>query len=216
MRIILVLFIVAAFLFCTGLSAQTDTSVAPPIKKANKEYRAAMHQEFLDSAQTPLTADGLKHFRKIQWYPIRARYRVMATLTLTPDALPFEMPRSKGNTGTYRKYGVAHFVLNGVECDLSLYQYMKLINDAQYKDDLFLPFADATNGESTYGSGRFIELKIPTGDTLVIDFNQAFNPLCAYNAKYSCPIPPAENRLSIEIKAGMKKYKGHQDEKVTK
>jgi uncharacterized protein (DUF1684 family) len=213
MKIKFVVFTSVIVLVCTSsLSAQVDIIYAKThpkyIKQVNKEYRTAMHLEFADSAQTPLTAEGLKHFKKICWYPIQIKYRVTAKLTLTPDELPFEMPRSKGNTGTYRKYGVATFVLNGVECSLSLYQYMKLINDEKYKDDLFLPFADGTNGDETYGSGRFIELKRPEGDTVIIDFNTAFNPLCAYNSKYSCPIPPAENLLPVEVKAGMKNYKG--------
>lgn len=169
-----------------------------------------MHAEFLDTAATPLTAEGLQHFRKAAYYPIRTAYCVQAILKLTPFEMPFEMQRSKGNTGTYRKYGVATFTIDGQTCELSVYQYLKLMDDPQYKDDLFLPFADLTNGETTYGSGRFIELKIPAGDTLVIDFNQAFNPLCAYNPKYSCPIPPRENHLNVAIRAGMKNwYDGH-------
>jgi uncharacterized protein (DUF1684 family) len=119
------------------------------------------------------------------------------------------MPRSKGNTGTYRKYGIATFTINGKECKLSVYQFMKLINDPQYKNDLFLPFKDLSNGKETYGGGRFLELVIPEGDELVIDFNKAYNPLCCYhNPKYSCPIPPAENHLQVKILAGEKKYKG--------
>jgi uncharacterized protein (DUF1684 family) len=177
------------------------------IIRDNKEYREAMHKEFLDTAQTPLTAEGLADFKKLDFYPIRTKYRVVAKLTLTPDEVPFDMPRSKGNTGSYRKYGVAAFTIGKTECKLAVYQYMKLINDPAYKDDLFLPFADETNAIETYGSGRFLELKIPEGDELVIDFNKAFNPLCAYNHKYSCPIPPKENALPIEIKAGMKTYK---------
>ena len=175
----------------------------------NENYRADMNKEFTDSAETPLTKAGLKAFKKIAFFKIKMKYRVVAKLVLTPNELPFEMPRSKGNTGTYRKYGVATFTLNGKVCKLNVYQYMKLINDAQYKDDLFLPFKDLTNGKQTYGGGRFLELKIPVGDELIIDFNKAFNPLCCYhNPKYSCPIPPSENHLEVDILAGEKLYEG--------
>lgn len=175
----------------------------------NLAYRKKMNEEFRDSSETPLTKEGLLAFKEIEFFPIREKYCVKAKLVLTPDEKPFEMPRSKGNTGTYRKYGVATFTLDGKECKLSVYQFMKLINDPQYKNDLFLPFKDMTNGKETYGGGRFLELQIPEGDELLIDFNKAYNPLCCYhNPKYSCPIPPAENHLQVKILAGEKKYKG--------
>ena len=174
----------------------------------NQNYRNNMNKEFADTAESPLTKEGITKFKKIRFYPIKTKFRVVAKLVLTPNEQAFEMPRSKGNTGTYRKYGEATFVLNGKEFTLSVYQYMKLINDEQYKNDLFLPFKDLTNGKQTYGGGRFLELQKPTGEALVIDFNKAYNPLCCYhNPKYSCPIPPLENHLQVKINAGEKRYK---------
>ena len=78
----------------------------------------------------------------------------------------------------------------------------------EFENYLFLPFNDTSNGKTTYGGGRFIDLEIPEkgSKTISIDFNKAYNPLCAYNHKYSCPIPPAENNLSIEIPVGVKDY----------
>jgi uncharacterized protein len=175
----------------------------------NIAWRKNMNAEFRDTAESPLTKEGLLVFKEIEFFPIRSKYCVVAKLVLTPDEKPFEMPRSRGNTGTYRKYGIATFTIDGKECKLSVYQFMKLINDPQYRNDLFLPFKDLTNGKETYGGGRFIELVIPEGDELVLDFNKAYNPLCCYhNPKYSCPIPPAENHLQVKILAGEKKYKG--------
>ncbi len=78
-----------------------------------------------------------------------------------------------------------------------------------FENYLFLPFTDLTNGNGTYGGGRYIDLEIPKGDTMVIDFNKSYNPYCAYNGKYSCPIPPKENDLNIAIKAGVKNYSKH-------
>ncbi|MCK5678470.1 MAG: DUF1684 domain-containing protein, partial [Flavobacteriaceae bacterium] len=92
---------------------------------------------------------------------------------------------------------------------LEIYQNQKLILTTDYEDYLFLPFTDKTNGESTYGGGRYLDLKIPDGDTTVIDFNKAYNPYCAYNHKYSCPIPPKANQLDVEINAGVKAYEEH-------
>ena len=76
----------------------------------------------------------------------------------------------------------------------------------KYRDYLFLPFTDNTNGEQTYTGGRYIDLSIPDGDTIVVDFNKAYNPYCAYNKKYSCPIVPSVNNLDTEIRAGVKAF----------
>ncbi len=177
------------------------------IFRSNVEYRKAMNREFADPLTTPLTEEGLIIFSALDFFPVKPKYRVVSKLELTPDEKPFEMQRSKGNTGTYRKYGELTFKLNGKTCKLSVYQYLKLLNDSIHSDDLFLPFKDLTNGKQTYGGGRFLDLKIPVGDELIIDFNQAYNPLCCYgNPRYSCPIPPAENHLNIKILAGEKKY----------
>ena len=198
-------------LICAGISPGIAQSSKKEIVTDNENYRADMNKEFADSVETPLTKAGLKAFKQIAFFKIKMKYRVVAKLVLTPNEVPFEMPRSKGNTGTYRKFGEATFTLNGKVCKVNVYQYMKLINDAQYKDDLFLPFKDLSNGRKTYGGGRFLELKIPADDDLIIDFNKAFNPLCCYhNPKYSCPIPPAENHLEVEILAGEKMYKGEE------
>ena len=78
-----------------------------------------------------------------------------------------------------------------------------------YEDYLFLPFLDNTNGEESYGGGRYVEARIPEGDTIIIDFNKAYNPYCAYNEKYSCPIVPRQNYLPIEVKAGVKAFGKH-------
>jgi uncharacterized protein len=176
----------------------------------NKDFRLEQNAEFKDTAQTPLTAEGLTTFKKLEFFPINCEYRVIAKLTRTPEESPFEMKRSKGNTGSYRKYGEAIFTLKGKEYKLCVYQYMKLLNDEKYAKYLFLPFADLTNGKQTYIGGRFIDLEIPDNDELIIDFNKAYNPLCAYgNPKYSCPIPPKENQLKVKIKAGVKTYEKH-------
>lgn len=105
---------------------------------------------------------------------------------------------------TYEKYGEAIFELNGKTITLSIYQSHDLRETEKYKNHLFLPFTDLTNGHETYGGGRYLNLSIPTGDTIVIDFNKAYNPLCAYNAKYYCPIPPKSNALQLPIQAGIK------------
>ena len=81
------------------------------------------------------------------------------------------------------------------------------MENPDYFDYLFLPFLDLTNGKTTYSGGRYIDLRIPEGDTIIIDFNKAFNPYCAYSHHYSCPVVPSENYLDFEVRAGVKKFK---------
>ena len=103
----------------------------------------------------------------------------------------------------YKKYGEVVFELNGRSFKLNVYQSLRLQKSEGYEGYLFLPYTDLTNGNETYAGGRYIDLRIPSSDTLIIDFNMSYCPLCAHKHAYSCPIPPAENSLEIEIRAGV-------------
>ena len=92
---------------------------------------------------------------------------------------------------------------------MNVYQNQELIKQEGFENYLFLPFSDETNGIESYGGGRYIDLRIPESNKLIIDFNSAYNPYCAYNDKYSCPIVPRENYLRTRIEAGVKKFKDH-------
>ena len=128
----------------------------------------------------------------------------MADFTPIKNAEPFDLPTSSGKTKSYKAFGKVSFVINNQPCSLTLYQSVDLSKLEQYKDYLFLPFRDETNSKETYGGGRYIDVKIPKGNTIVIDFNKAYQPYCAYNAyDYSCPIVPEENKLPIPIRAGV-------------
>ncbi len=104
----------------------------------------------------------------------------------------------------YVKYGELHFTIKGEKCKLNVYQSLKLIQDEKYKNFLFLPFTDLTSNVTSYGGGRYIDLLIPAGKKLTLDFNQAYNPYCAYAVGYSCPIPPKENFLELKVEAGVR------------
>ena len=92
---------------------------------------------------------------------------------------------------------------------MNIYQGEENMQTEGLEDYLFMPFLDDTNGTTSYAGGRYIDLRIPEGDSIIIDFNTAYNPYCAYNEKFSCPIVPRGNYLPIEIKAGLKAYKNH-------
>ena len=116
------------------------------------------------------------------------------------------MKTSTDRKPMYVKYGELSFVLKGESFKLNVYRNIELSKKEEYKDYLFLPFSDATSGKESYIGGRYIDLRVPKGKSIAIDFNKAYNPYCAYNSQYSCPIVPLENDLDIAIEAGVKKF----------
>ncbi|MFT3796047.1 DUF1684 domain-containing protein [Flavobacterium sp.] len=161
---------------------------------------------FADSLKSPLTTEDRRNFHGLDFYTPDAKYFVNAKFKRIKDEKPFEMKTSTNRLPMYVKYGELTFTLEGKSCKLNVYQNVELVKKKEYVDYLFLPFSDLTSGNETYIGGRYIDLKIPKGDTMAIDFNQAYNPYCAYNHKYSCPIVPLENDLPVAIKAGVKKF----------
>lgn len=179
-------------------------------KKASKEmseikkFQKELNAEYLNPKETPLRGDNFTHFKEHPFFPVDLKYRVTAKFVKTENPQPFDLPTSSGKTKSYREYGKATFELDGKPYTLTLYQSLDLIKQEKYKDHLFLPFRDATNEKDTYGGGKYMDLKIPKGNTIVLDFNQSYQPYCAYNAyDYNCPIVPEENKLPVEIRAGV-------------
>jgi uncharacterized protein (DUF1684 family) len=168
-----------------------------------EEFQQHLNEEFLDPNKSPLPENERSTFDGLPFFPIQEHFRVEARFVKAENETCFGMPTTTDRRPVYKKFGEAHFELDGETIVLSIYQNQKLIKQKGYENYLFLPFTDLSNGESTYGGGRFIDLRIPTESSIIIDFNKAYNPYCAYNHKYSCPIPPEENRLNISIEAGV-------------
>jgi hypothetical protein len=182
------------------LNAQTEKENIATIKKFQKE----LNEEYLNPKETPLRGDNLKNFKKHPFFPINLKYRVTANFVKTENPVPFELPTSSGRFQKYREYGKAEFEIDGKKYVLTIYQNLRLIEMEKYKDHLFLPFRDLTNEKETYGGGKYMDLKIPSGNEIVLDFNQSYQPFCAYNAfDYNCPIVPEENKLPVRIEAGV-------------
>lgn len=143
--------------------------------------------------------------KKFRFFPIDESYQVTARIELVKDSPWFSMPASKNSPQTFRIYGILHFSIHDTLIKAPLYQSQMLMALQKYKDLLFFPFTDLTSGEDTYATGRYIDLfmKDIHGDTIVLDFNKAYNPYCAYvSGKYNCPIPPKDNYLPVAIVAG--------------
>jgi uncharacterized protein (DUF1684 family) len=171
-----------------------------------EKFQKDLNAEYADAKTSPLIAEDLAQFKSLDFYPINEKAFVVAQFIRTKDEKPFGMPTSTARKPVYVKYGEARFQMEGKEFKLNIYRNIEFSKKEEYKDDLFLPFSDLSSGKESYIGGKYIDLKIPTGNTIVIDFNLSYNPYCAYNHKYSCPKVPMENDLAIEIKAGVKKF----------
>lgn len=169
-----------------------------------EQHRDSINKLFRNEETSPLTNDDRKVFKGLDFFPADSSYRVRAEFIRTANEKPFLMPTTTERKSVYTKYGELHFKLLNKDHKLNVYQNTEIILTEGYEDYLFLPFTDLTNGEQTYGGGRYIDMRIPKNDTITIDFNKAYNPYCTYNKKYSCPIVPGENDLDIEVRAGVK------------
>ncbi|WP_374504921.1 DUF1684 domain-containing protein [Flavobacterium sp.] len=173
---------------------------------AVEKFQTELNAEYADAKTSPLLPEDFKKFHTLEYYPANEKFFVVAKFIRTENEQPFEMKTSTDRRPVYVKYGEAHFNIDGQDFQLNLYRNIELSKKEQYKDYLFLPFSDLTCGNESYIGGRYIDMKIPKGDTIVIDFNTAYNPYCAYSYKYSCPKVPLENYLKIAIRAGVKKF----------
>lgn len=169
-------------------------------------HRESINRIFADPKTSPLREEDRKSFTALHYFEPDQRYYITAQFRITPDTTPFEMKTTTERMPRYRKYGELHFELEGQKMKLNVYQNQELMNRKVYEDYLFLPFSDLTNEAETYVGGRYLDFRIPTGDTVVLDFNLAYNPYCAYNYDYSCPLVPLENDLPVAIRAGVKKF----------
>lgn len=144
---------------------------------------------------------------RIDWFDVDSQYVLEAVAERTTgDTVMIVM--SDGVREKFYKYGIASFKFRGK--DLSLAVYSK--EDKPKKNALlFVPFLDKTNGISTYGGGRYLDVPMAKGDRLTLDFNMAYNPYCTYNDSYICPVPPSSNMLDIEVRAGEKALKEKED-----
>ncbi|MCB0588137.1 MAG: DUF1684 domain-containing protein [Phaeodactylibacter sp.] len=186
------------------LPAQNSQNYAREIRLHRRHYK----KEFLKEERSPLDKKGVK---KLRFFPPDESYRVICTFERTPEARPFDMATYSGITKPYVQYGTATFTLNGRQLQLGVYQSLRLREIPMYRDYLFIPFKDLSNGEATYGGGRYMDIRmddIKNGE-LMLDFNKAYNPYCAYSDGYNCPVPPVENHLETEVNAGEKSFGGH-------
>lgn len=198
--------IVCVFFSMQGFTQDLGHPVSLSPEQETMIERANADQEFRDPKQSPLDTTDIPGFKGLDYFPYDPAYRITARYVKVDNPFSFKMKTTTARLPEYRYVADAFFTIGSKEYKLEIYQNVDLSTRPGYEDHLFLPFGDLTNGEETCGGGRFLDLKIPEGNSIVIDFNKCYNPYCAYNHKYSCPIPPPQNRLEARIPAGVMKY----------
>lgn len=198
MRLLLLFLVLISALSC----AQDKRKLVGDTK-----FQREMNAEFKDASKSPLKKKDLKNFKGLSFFDFDSTYVVTGKLEPTPESEWFKMKTTTDRVSEERVFGILTFTLKDSIHKLNLYQGKETMKEEGYEDYLFLPFLDDTNGEETYGGGRYIDLRIPDGDSIEIDFNKAYNPYCAYNESYSCPIVPRQNYIPTRVEAGVKAFK---------
>jgi len=176
-------------------------------KKDIEKFQSELVKFYDDEESSPLKGEEKKQFKGITFFPISEKYFVKAKVTLISNGQVVSMPTSAQKIKKYIEYAYLDFEIESTP--LRLTAYIMESNDpaSQIKKDLdlFIPFKDLTNSQTSYGAGRYIDLNTKDihNQEIALDFNKAYNPYCAYSIFYNCPIPPANNHLNIEIPAGV-------------
>ena len=169
-----------------------------------QRFRDNLDFRFGDRILSPLTEADRQNFEGLAHYDVVPALAIPAILEPARDRSTFAMPTYNNRTLAYSHFGTIVARLDGSTVRLKAFRR----EDADtIRDFLLIPFRDATNGDETYAGGRYIEIDLPLPGNLVLDFNRATNPWCAYDAGYACPIPPRENQLPMPIRAGEKRYR---------
>lgn len=180
-------------------------SLSNPSTLARKLARERERKDlqFKNDPESPIPREDRGTFEALSYFPVDESYRVPATLIEAEQQDTLVLMTTEGTRQTMVHVGQVAFTLHGTEQKLTAYTYV----EGRKANELFVPFTDLTSGVSTYGGGRYIDM--PLSQDLAIDFNTAYNPYCVYDDAYVCPIPPRENRLLLEIRAGEKMYQAN-------
>lgn len=197
--LLMALGILAITVFYSIQGSQDDSAHRDEIENE----RAAKDKFMRTSSESPF-AKAPDTFKGLNYYPPDVKYRVMATLVPIEKKKPVVLTTNDGQEQRYIEYAYAEFKLDGVQNRLLILEIAEM---GPFRGKLFLAFGDETSAVETYGAGRYLDVtKTPGATSVKLDFNLAYNPYCAYDDSFTCPLPPRENLLSIPIRAGEKTY----------
>jgi len=160
-------------------------------------FRTEKDEFFRRHHQSPLTAEQKRGFKGLNYFPESDALRLEVQVEPLNDSNPMLMQTSTGGVQEYTRFGKFKFQVDGEAVELTIYES---------ENGFFLPFVDALAGKETYPAGRYLEPEPLPGNRFLVDFNIAYNPSCAYNEMWSCPITPAGNRLKVPVRAGEKLF----------
>lgn len=195
--LVVVVFVVIGFYSFQG--SQDESSYVQGIEKERDTKDRFMRT----SAESPF-ANTPNEYKGLNYYPPDVKYRVIASLHPVDNKKTVVLATNDGTEERYLEYAYAEFKFDGVSNRLLI---LEILEPGAFQGKLFLAFGDETSARETYGAGRYLDVaKKPGSNTITLDFNLAYNPYCAYNDSFTCPLPPRENLLSIPIRAGEKLY----------
>jgi uncharacterized protein (DUF1684 family) len=173
------------------------------------EAQRSQKDQYMRTAEESPFAKLTDEFHGLNYFPVDPTYRISATLVPIQNKKTIILPTSDDKEKHYLEYAYAEFEMDGKKNRLLILEIMEM---GPYRGTLFLAFGDETSTNETYGAGRYLDIKkVPGSISITLDFNEAYNPYCAYNDEYSCPFPPRENLMEIPIRAGEKNYIHHED-----
>ncbi|HYG00908.1 MAG TPA: DUF1684 domain-containing protein [Chryseosolibacter sp.] len=196
--LLIVVTAIIAIVFYSFQGSQDDEAYFEQIQKERKEK-----DHFMRTAkESPIT--DKENFKGLNYFKADIRFKIIADLTPITERKAVILATNDGKEERYLEYAYASFTLDGKENKLLILEIMDM---GPFRGKLFLAFGDETSAVETYGAGRYLDInKTPGATTITLDFNKAYNPYCAYNHTFSCPLPPRENLLTVAIRAGEKNY----------
>lgn len=197
--VLLILTVVAATFYFSTKGPEDDSAYISSVLKERKSK-----EDYLKKGEgSPFIVDSLV-FDSLRYFPINKEYQVKADLEPIDKKKVFILGTSDGKEQRYLEHAYAVFTLDGITNKLLI---LEVMDNGPQRGKLFLAFADETSGADTYGAGRYLDIeKVRGANSIVLDFNLAYNPYCAYSDTFSCPLPPRENILKVAIRAGEKSY----------
>jgi uncharacterized protein len=196
--ILLILVVVVIVIVFYSFQGMDDSTYTAEIVREREQKDRFMKT----GDDSPIT--DKENFKGLTYFEPDAKYRIIADLRPVENKKMVVLATNDGKEQRYLEYAYADFLLDGVKNSLLI---LELIDMGPNRGKLFLAFGDETSAIETYGAGRYLDLtKVPGASSITLDFNKAYNPYCAYNATFSCPLPPRENLLKIPIRAGEKNF----------
>ena len=165
-----------------------------------EDHRRRKDAFFASDPSSPLTPAQLDAFEGLAYFPVDRALRIVGELIPDPERASVELQTTGGELQPHRRAGTVSFSVDGAQAIITLFE----AEDGGF----FVPFRDATSGRETYGAGRYLEVRPVSEGSVTVDFNLAYNPYCAYNPHWTCPVPPAENWLEVSIRGGERSFPG--------